>query len=122
MLQAGIQLDKEHHADDSEISMMTQVVSACAALGYTWNEANKLYKALYQLTLQGIEPLAKPLAELFSNHSPQTQAEFTKVLAGMFVKSLSNGSKSKDGLIYDIASELINRNSSVTSELFSELL
>lgn len=109
MLQAGIQLDKEHHADDSEISMMTQVVSACAALGYTWNEANKLYKALYQLTLQGIEPLAKPLAELFSNHSPQTQAEFTKVLAGMFVKSLSNGSKSKDGLIYDIASELIDK-------------
>lgn len=109
MLQAGIQLDKEHHADDSEISMMTQVVSACAALGYTWNEANKLYKALYQLTLQGIEPLAKPLAELFSNHSPQTQAEFTKVLAGMFVKSLANGSKSKDGLIYDIASELIDK-------------
>ena len=47
MMQAGIQLDKEHHADDSEISMMTQVVSACAALGYTWNEANKMYKALY---------------------------------------------------------------------------
>jgi hypothetical protein len=47
MMQAGIQLDKEHHADDSEISMMTQVVSACAALGHTWNEANKMYRALY---------------------------------------------------------------------------
>nr|DAJ95370.1 MAG TPA: UBA-like domain protein [Caudoviricetes sp.] len=29
---------------------MTQVVSACAALGYTWDESNKMYQALYSLT------------------------------------------------------------------------
>ena len=27
----------------------------------------------------------------------------------MFVKSLANGSKSKDGLIYDIASDLVDK-------------
>mgnify|MGYP006387648927 FL=1 len=30
LYQAGIQLDKEHHADKAELSLMTQVVSACA--------------------------------------------------------------------------------------------
>lgn len=109
MIQAGIQLDKEHHADDSEISMMTQVVSACAALGYTWNESNKMYKALYQLTLQGIEPISKPLAELFKQRTPEGQFNFSKILTGMLVKQLANGSQNKDGLIYNIAYELIEK-------------
>jgi hypothetical protein len=50
MNQSGIQLDKEHHADDSELSLMTQVVSACAALGYSWDNSNALYNALFKLT------------------------------------------------------------------------
>ena len=109
MMQAGIQLDKEHHADDSEISMMTQVVSACAALGHTWNEANKMYRALYQLALQGIEPVAKPLADLFKQRTPQAQFNFSKVLTGLLVKQLANGSQSKDGLVYNVAYELIEK-------------
>ena len=109
MMQAGIQLDKEHHADDSEISMMTQVVSACAALGHTWDEANKMYRALYQLALQGIEPVAKPLADLFKQRTPQAQFNFSKVLTGLLVKQLANGSQSKDGLVYNVAYELIEK-------------
>jgi hypothetical protein len=31
----GVQLDKEHHADGEDLSIMTQVLSACAARGYT---------------------------------------------------------------------------------------
>jgi hypothetical protein len=50
MYQAGIQLDKEHHADDSELSLMTQVISACAAKGYTLEAAIGLYDALRKST------------------------------------------------------------------------
>jgi hypothetical protein len=46
LYQAGIQLDKEHHADKAELSLMTQVISACALKGYTIMEALHLYKAL----------------------------------------------------------------------------
>lgn len=50
MYQSGIQLDKEHHADDEDLSLLTQVISACAANGYTFEVANKLYNALYSST------------------------------------------------------------------------
>ena len=46
MYQAGIQLDKEHHADNAELSLPTQIISACASLGYTRDIADGLYKAL----------------------------------------------------------------------------
>ena len=46
LYQAGIQLDKEHHADKAELSLMTQVISACSLKGYTIMEALHLYKAL----------------------------------------------------------------------------
>jgi hypothetical protein len=46
LYQAGIQLDKEHHADKAELSLMTQVISACALKGYTISEALHLYQAL----------------------------------------------------------------------------
>lgn len=105
--QAGIQLDKEHHADDSEISMMTQVVSACAALGYTWNEANKMYQALYSLTQQGIEPLLGPLMDILQVQ--ENKEDFSKMIAGLLVKSLGNSSKSKDGVIVTVVQNLIDK-------------
>lgn len=116
MEQAGIQLDKEHHADDSEISMMTQVISACAALGYTWNEANSMYRALYQLTKQGIAPIAEPLRKLLQENGDRK--EFDKSLTNLIIKSLSNGSKSKDGVLYTIAYDLIEkyRNNEIIGE------
>nr|DAD59221.1 MAG TPA: hypothetical protein [Bacteriophage sp.] len=50
MYQSGIQLDKEHHADEAELSLMTQVISACAAKGYTIDTAIGLYDALRKST------------------------------------------------------------------------
>lgn len=107
LAQAGIQLDKEHHADDSEISMMTQVVSACAALGYTWDESNKMYQALYSLTKQGIEPLVDSLRKELDPSGSNT--EFSKTLANLLVKQLANGNKAKDGIIMDVVANLIDK-------------
>lgn len=50
MAQLGIQLDKEHHADESEVSMPTQIIQACANKGYTIYYGDKLYNALSTLT------------------------------------------------------------------------
>lgn len=109
MFEAGIQLDKEHHADGSEISMMTQVVSACAALGYTWDESNAMYKALQSLAMNGISPMLDPLTKMLGDFNEKTQFEFKKTLADLFVKALSGGSKSKDGLINTVMSQLIEK-------------
>lgn len=112
---AGIQLDKEHNAADEEIAMMTQVISAAAALGYSWDNSNKLYRALESLTMHGIESITEPLQELLtaknSNEYDKAAAQFkfNKVLAGLIIKQLANGSSTKDGVVYNIAYELIDK-------------
>lgn len=112
MTNAGIQLDKEHHADDSEISMMTQVVSACAALGHNWDESNKLYQALYNLTEQGIESLLGDLSDTLTQNSAlskESKEKLHKVLTTIIIKSLATGSKAKDGIAFSITQELIDK-------------
>lgn len=63
MYQAGIQLDKEHHADDEDLSLLTQVVSACSANGYTFEQAQKLYSALYGATKHNCKDFFKGVLE-----------------------------------------------------------
>lgn len=107
MLQAGIQLDKEHHADNSEISMMTQVISALAALGNNWDESNKAYRALAQLAQQGTKHIVKPLLEALQYE--ENPEEFQKTVATLIVKQLANGSQSSDGVAYVVAQQLIEK-------------
>jgi hypothetical protein len=47
---AGVQLNAEHHSDESVLSMMTQVLNALGARGFTANEADDTYQALRGLT------------------------------------------------------------------------
>lgn len=65
--QAGIQLDKEHHADNSEISMFTQVISACAARGYSLERASKLYRALRSYTDLATKQIREAVQEYFDD-------------------------------------------------------
>ena len=50
--QTGVQLDKEHQATGEDLSLMTQVVSACISRGYTLQEAIEMYEGLAQLSRQ----------------------------------------------------------------------
>ena len=68
MAQLGIQLDKEHHADNSELSMPTQIISACANKGYTIQRTDKLYKALSSLTELAIEDCMTGIMEMMPGH------------------------------------------------------
>lgn len=66
MFDSGIQLDAEHHADESTLSIMTQVVNALCARGYTLDEASDAYQAMYALTMDGLSEYKDALAELFN--------------------------------------------------------
>ncbi len=68
MAQLGIQLDKEHHADDAEVSMPTQIIQACANKGYTIEHSDKLYKALSSLTELAIEDCMESIQEMMPGH------------------------------------------------------
>lgn len=67
MNQAGIQLDKEHHADDEDLSIMTQVISACAARGYTQAQQQQMLNALASLAKSGIREYLDAFNEFFEN-------------------------------------------------------
>ena len=60
----GIQLDKEHSADDAELSMPTQIITACANKGYTLTKTTDMYRAISTLTELAIEDCMEGIMDL----------------------------------------------------------
>ena len=101
MTNAGIQLDKEHHADGSKLSLMTQVISSACSMGFNPKEAKRLYNALYQLTLQGIKPFISSFKTMLNPSSDPDQreedlAKFETTIAECMVKNMVT-STAQDG-------------------------
>ena len=82
MTNAGIQLDKEHHADGSKLSLMTQVISSACSMGYNPREAKRLYSALYHLTLQGVKPYINSFRKFSCTTTCHTDTKF--IIANIF--------------------------------------
>ena len=90
MAQFGIQLDKEHHADMSEVSMPTQIIQALANKSYTSEYAKEAYEALAVLTSQAIEPFLNGINEIITSedHNPATLSEeITTLILDHLLKS-----------------------------------
>lgn len=122
MYQAGIQLDKEHHADDSELSLMTQVISACAAKGYTLEAAIGLYDALRKSTEIGTKDHLQAVKSLFTDGTEQSIDQFQEVLMKSIIDSLGTGQKISNNFAEIIASDLIKQAKEGKKIKFSEAL
>lgn len=122
MYQAGIQLDKEHHADDSELSLMTQVISACAAKGYTLEAAIGLYDALRKSTEIGTKDHLQAVKNLFTDGTEQSMDQFQEVLMKSIIDSLGTGQKISNNFAEIIASDLIRQAKEGKKIKFSEAL
>lgn len=105
MYQAGIQLDKEHHADEEDISLMTQVISACAAKGYTFELASKLYEALSVSTQVGIREQLDAVINLFNNKQV-TNDQIQEVIMRSIVDSIGNTNKQGTNFVEVVARDL----------------
>lgn len=108
MYQAGIQLDKEHHADDADLSLMTQVISACAAKGYTFDQAANLYNTLRTATDISTKDHLETVRALFNNNSEEAIANFQEVLIHSIVKAIGND-QNTNNFAAIVASELIKQ-------------
>lgn len=104
MYQAGIQLDKEHHADNSELSLMTQVISAACANGYSFNAAKKLYNAIYQLTKVGTIEFRNELGDLLIGNIEK----FDKAVSKIIIDAIMNSTSTDGDLVQIIAQNLIS--------------
>ena len=107
MTNAGIQLDKEHHADGSKLSLMTQVISAACSMGYTPAAAKKLYTALYNLTLQGIKPFITSFRKSLDPNNEMDKSAFEVAIAECMVKNMVTSTAQDGDMLRAIATDLI---------------
>ena len=99
---AGVQLDAEHHADESVLSLMTQVVNALNARGYSTVKANAVYKALEGL-------VEDALGDYLSKNSDVVNQFISKVI----VKALASNDVLQEG---DLMGALLNTISDMYKE------
>ena len=87
LYQAGIQLDKEHNADESELSLITQVISACASRGYTLEYTMNLYNSLTILSRLGTKSITDAVSKYVKFNDKKTlKEEVNKII----IKALSS--------------------------------
>lgn len=94
MYQAGIQLDKEHSADHAELSLPTQIVSACASRGYTDDQATRLYEALAQAAELGVKTQLDAMREYIKYPGQRTIELLTEEAFKIVIDNLANSSTS----------------------------
>ncbi len=87
MAQLGIQLDKEHHADASEVSMPTQIIQACANKGYTIEYTSQLYQSLSTLTELSIKDCMDGIMELMPGNENKGKllVEITNIIVDKLI-------------------------------------
>jgi hypothetical protein len=102
MYDAGIQLDAEHHADESTLSIMTQVVNALCARGYTWDKSNEVYQAMYDLTVNGLRDHIEGL-RLYLDVKDGNKEKLLDAVADVIVKGLKNLTDREGNLVQAVA-------------------
>ena len=104
-LDGGQQLDAEHNADESYISLMTQVVNALGARGYSAIEASKVYNALNALTNINLKGLFDAIKEQLNTGNTQNLvSEFSKYAAKALRGKADPGSM-LEALLYNIRTD-----------------
>lgn len=107
MTQAGIQLDKEHHADKSVLSLMTQVMSAASAKSFMPEAQSGLKTALYELAKLGTRNFRDELGDLHLSTNGD-QVKFNAAVTDIIVDAVINSTTADGTLIVAIAQRIKN--------------
>ena len=105
MHDAGIQLDAEHHADESVLSLMTQVLNALNARGYSYQSAEDVYNALHDLAMEALQGFDWSDVEIQNAETPEMQ----KFLAGVIVQAVKTVSSTDGNLITALSNEIMKQ-------------
>lgn len=105
LAQLGIQLDKEHHADASDVSMPTQIIQACANRSFTSEYAKEIYTALATLTKQATKPFLDGIKGIVTSNDP---SKLVEEVANLIVDNLLHQS-SEDNSVNAILKDLMEK-------------
>ena len=101
----GIQLNAEHHADNSTLSLMTQVVNALSARNYMTEEADEVYQALESITRYAISDFTDELGQVLNRNDKK----FKDSLVQIIIDSMKNSPSREGNIIASMAENLIAR-------------
>lgn len=116
----GVQLDAEHEVDGSLLTLMTQVVNALGARGYSAIDAQEVYEALYQLTVSNLGDLFTGLQQYINN--PQDSQRFKEAIAQVIIKSLQETQATDGNLIAAISTKIKGWNGTDGYEFIKNLI
>lgn len=120
MNQAGVQLDKEHHADGDELSIMTQVISACASRGYTQEQAQDMYNAMAALAKAGIKEYLYAFDEFFQSPNGEAKDKYQKVILDTLIDAFAHNTNSSQ-MLQMVTQEILNKAKEGRDIEFNEL-
>lgn len=99
----GMQLNPEHEADKSHVTLMTQVVNALGLKGFSADAANRCYQALATLTDFSLKDLFKGIeVDLESGDN----TEFQKAVATLLLRSIAGTTETDGDLVSSIVIQL----------------
>ena len=105
LAQLGIQLDKEHHADASDVSMPTQIIQATANRSFTSEYTREIYKALNTLTRQVTKPFIEGIKEIITSNDPTALVE---EVSNLLVEKLLS-KKDDENAVTSILQEILHK-------------
>ena len=92
-LDIGMQLNPDHTADESKVTLMTQVVNALGLRGYSSIDAQECYEALFNLTKANLNDILVGIMDMREGRGSE---EFKNALATLLLKALG-GTTETDG-------------------------
>lgn len=98
----GVQLNAEHEIIKQHVALMTQVMNAAAARGYSIKQGNEIYDALYKLTHLAI----KECFEGFNSIDNSQKAKAYESLASLILESLKKTDQTESNLLQSFANSL----------------
>lgn len=100
----GIQLDANHHADEANLSIMTQVISSLSSRGYTVNKAQEVYDALGNMTKAAVKSHWDSYSEFIQTDNPE---KFQDVVTKGIIKAIMNTDGTDGGIVQAVAQDLL---------------
>lgn len=102
----GEQLNAEHSAEGGHVSLMTQVINALGARGYSRQDAEECYQALEWLAEQAFEEAFDELEKINSKNTEASLEKFKIQVANIILQTLRNTSISDGNILSALSQNL----------------
>ena len=115
----GVQMDADHHADDAELTEMSQVISALESNGYTHHIAREAYRDLGAIVEVQLKPYLDAIANYYQLGDRKSLYE---VVGKAFLNSFNNTSQDRadlaDRLVYNLKKQLGDKLSLTEAQVY----